>query len=112
MDLLFQQFSAKFSNIYGRSVYTKLYEKVEHSNALQKLCGISTIRGVPLSANDFMASALSIPYIAFKFDNKYQIMGALIELKIWNERINRFHFLLDEHRLHILAERIAARWLN
>jgi predicted MFS family arabinose efflux permease len=111
MERIYNQNKSRFINLYGNVKFEKLYNKVNESNAIIKLTGFTATSGLPPTAIDFIISANTIPYVMSRFSVGASIMASLIELKIWNETVNRYRQLVSEQRLTIIAEQIAARWI-
>lgn len=111
MERIFNQNRSRFISLYGNDKFDKLYNKVNESNALVKLTGITANKGLPPTANDFLGSANTIPYVVLRFNIGVSIMASLIELKIWNETVNSYRQLVSEQRLNVIAEQISVRWL-
>lgn len=111
MEGIYNQNKNRFINLYGRDKFEKLYQKVNESNALVKLIGLTVNRGLPPTALDFLNSSNTIFYVITRVNIGSSIMAALIELKIWNENVNSYYQLISEQHLGVIAERIAARWI-
>lgn len=111
MNGIYIYYKEAFINQYSIGKFEKLYKKVNESNALMKLTGLTVNMGLPPTSTDFFASANTIPYVMSRFSNKASVMASLIELKIWNETVNEFRQLISDDRLRIIAEQISARWI-
>jgi hypothetical protein len=111
MELIYNLYKSKFIEKYGIDKFDKLYRKVIESNALVKITGLSVQKGLPPTSTDFLLSANTILYVATKFDTYVSIMASIIELSLWNEKVNRLHRLVSEQHIAVIAERIVARWL-
>lgn len=108
---IYNQNKNRFISLHGQDKFEKLYKKVNESNALVKLTGLTVNKGLPPTANDFLSSANTILYVMSKVSLGASIMAALIELKIWNESVNSYHQLISDQHIVVIAERIAARWI-
>lgn len=91
----------------GRNKYDILYQKVLDSSILAKLEGMSIHGGQAPSAKDFCVLATNIWYISIKFDQKTNEMGALIALKIWNEKINSMYNMASDYEMYTKALNIS-----
>lgn len=111
MEIIYSEYKRKFIEKFGIVKFEKLYKKVEESNALVKLIGLSVQKGFPPTATDFEFSVNSILYIATKFDTNIVAMAALVELKFWNEKVNNRYCLVSDSHLRTISERIVSKWL-
>lgn len=111
MEFIYKEYKRKFIVKFDNDKFEKLYRKVDDSNALVKLIGLSVQKGLPPTATDFLLSANTILYVTTKFDNYVTLMASLIELKLWNEKVNKLHHLISEQHITVIADRIVARWL-
>lgn len=111
MERIYNYNKNRFISYYGTDKFEKLYCKVNESNAMVKLSGITVNTGLPPTVNDFLGSANTIPYVMSRFNIGSSIMASLIELKIWNETVNWYRQLVSEERINVIAEQISARWL-
>ncbi len=111
MEHIYNRNKEKFISLYGSDKFNKLYEKVNESKALLKLTGYTVNTGLPPTANDFMGSANTIPYVISRFNLGASVMASLIELKIWNDTVNNYRQLISNDHLKMIAELIAARWI-
>ena len=111
MERIYNHTKNRFISLYGSDKFEKLYNKVNESNAMVKLTGITVNTGLPPTANDFLGSANTIPYVMSRFNIGASITASLIELKIWNETVNRYRQLVSEQRLNVIAEQISVRWI-
>ena len=99
-DLYYIQKQNAFINEKGRNKYDKLYQKVLSSSILAKLEGMS------IHAEDFSMVATSNWSVFFKFDQMTTTMGALIALKVWNEKVNIRYGMADDYKLLRIANAI------
>jgi hypothetical protein len=111
MMRIYNQNKDRFLRLYGQEKFEKLYQKVNESNSLVKLTGLTVNKGLPPTANDFLNSANTILYVVTRVNIATSVMAALIELKIWNANVNSYHQLISDQHIELIAERIAARWI-
>lgn len=111
MEYIYNEYKRRFISKYNTEKFSKLYSKVEDSNVLVKLTGLTVQKNLPPTATDFLIAANSILYVITKFDNYVPIIAALILLKLWNEKVNKYHNFISEQHITVIAERIVARWL-
>lgn len=111
MEIIYNSNRNKFIGLYGSEKFEKLYRKVNDSQAIFKLTGYTVNTGLPPTASDFIGSANTIPYVISRFNLAASVMASLIELKIWNDTVNKHRQLVSEDRLRVLAEQISARWI-
>mgnify|MGYP005976339049 FL=1 len=105
-DLYYIQKQNAFINEKGRNKYDKLYQKVLSSSILAKLEGMSIHGGQVPGAEDFSMVATSNWSVFFKFDQMTTTMGALIALKVWNEKVNIRYGMADDYKLLRIANAI------
>ena len=105
-DLYYIQKQNAFINEKGRNKYDKLYQKVLSSSILAKLEGMSIHGGQAPGAEDFSMVATSNWSVFFKFDQMTTTMGALIALKVWNEKVNIRYGMADDYKLLRIANAI------
>ena len=105
-DLYYIQKQNAFINEKGRNKYDKLYQKVLSSSILAKLEGMSIHGGQAPGAEDFSMVATSNWSVFFKFDQMTTTMGALIALKVWNEKVNIRYGMADDYNLLRIANAI------
>lgn len=105
-DLYYIQKQNTFISEKGRNKYDTLYQKVLSSSVLAKLEGMSIHGGQAPGAEDFSMVATSNWSLFFKFDQMTTAMGALIALKIWNEKVNLRYGMADDYKLLRIANAI------
>lgn len=110
MEDIYKSCAARFIATKGLDKYNTLYTKIAESNEFVKFCGIIVQKGLPPTARDFIVSVATIWYVFRKFDQATNIMAALIELKLWNEKVNSKYNLVSEYQLVIIATRIYEQW--
>jgi hypothetical protein len=111
MEYIYNKNKEKYIRLHGSDKFYKLYQKVNDAKATTTLIGYSVnYRLVPNPA-DLIGSANTIPYVMTRFNIETSVMAALIQLKIWNEKMNQYHQLADDYRLNEIAEKIVARWI-
>lgn len=111
MESIYEQNKMKFIRLHGQYKFEKLYSKVENSNALRSLIGFSVNNFIAPNPADYIGSANTIPYVMTRFNIGASVMASLIELKIWNERVNSYNKMVDEERLREIAIKIAVKWI-
>ncbi len=111
MEEIFQQNKMKFVRLHGQQRYEKLYRKVEDSRALRSLIGFSVNNFIAPNPADYIGSANTIPYVMSRFNIGASVLAALIELRIWNERVNSYHNMANDERLREIAMKIAVKWI-
>lgn len=109
MQLAIESAIQKYIQLKGTAAYEKLYHKINESNALTEICGISAREKLPPTANDFVYKVTTMPSMLFVFDNAKLMIAAIIMLKIWNERINSFHHFCTEEIVDRIADQIASK---
>ena len=108
MDKVFETAKQKYSGMKSQADFEKLYSKIERSDALTEICGISVRRGLPPTVGDFTYKATMMPSIYITFDRAKATMAALIMLKIWNERVNSIYNFCTDSTIEMMAKRIVA----
>lgn len=111
MIYIYNQTKQRFIEKFGVEKFDKLQNKVNESNAIVKLMGLTVSKMLPPNATDFILAANSIFYVASKFDITVSVMAAMIMLRIWNEKVNENYHLISEQQLTLVSERIIARWI-
>ena len=106
MERIYEENKMKFVRLHGMNKFEKLYSKVENSNALRSLIGFSVDNFIAPNPADY-----TIPYVMTRFNIGASVMASLIELKIWNERVNSYNKMVDEERLREIAIKIAVKWI-
>ncbi|WP_347296965.1 hypothetical protein, partial [uncultured Bacteroides sp.] len=105
-NLYYIQKQNAFIEKKGRNKYDTLYKKISSSSILAKLEGMSIHGGQAPGAEDFSMVATSNWSLFFKFDQMTTTMGALIALKIWNEKVNLRYGMADDYKLLRIANAI------
>lgn len=111
MEQIYNRNKEKFISIHGSDKFYKLYQKVNDAKATATLLGYTVSLRLAPNPADLIGSANTIPYVMTRFNIGASVMAALIQLKIWNEKMNQYHQLADNYRLNEIAEKIAARWV-
>jgi|LSQX01.2.fsa_nt_gb hypothetical protein len=111
MEYIYNRNKEKYIRLHGDDKFYKLYQKVNEAKATATLIGYSVSYRLAPNPADLIGSANTIPYVMTRFNIGTSVMAALIQLKIWNEKINQYHQLADDYRLNEIAEKIAARWI-
>lgn len=111
MEYIYNKNKEKFISLHGSDKFYKLYQKVSDAKATATLIGYSVSYRLAPNPTDLIGSANTIPYVVTRFSIGTSVMAALIQLKIWNEKMNQYHQLADNYRLKEIAEKIVARWL-
>jgi len=112
MEDIFEQTKWRYINSKGLDKYERLYRKIQGSNALVKLSGLSVQKGMPPTAQDFLYVISLMPSIYFTMSNAESSMGALIALKLYNENVNSAYHMISDYQLADIARRIAAKWIH
>jgi len=105
-NLYYIQKQNAFIEKKGRDKYDTLYKKISSSSILAKLEGMSIHGGQAPGADDFSMVATSNWTVFFKFDQMTTTMGALIALKVWNEKVNIKYGMVDDYKLLRIANAI------
>jgi len=82
MKSIYNLYKNIFIGEFGEELFNRLYYKVNFSNALIRLSGLTINKSLPPNAMDFLESANRIPYVILKFNIGISVMASLIELKI------------------------------
>jgi hypothetical protein len=106
MEHVYNQQKARFIARNGQDRFDKLYRKISDSKTLAQLEGMSIHGGASPNANDFSVVATSNSMTFWGFSSESKIMGALIALKIWNEKINRVHSIASPFEISNIAMNI------
>ena len=106
MENIYNQQKAFFIARNGQERFDKLYRKISESKTLSRLEGMSIHGGTPPNANDFSVVATSSSSTFFGFSSDSKIMGALIALKIWDEKINRVYGFASQYVIDGIAMNI------
>lgn len=107
-DTIFEYTKSRYVQLKGQASYDKLYDKINRSDALTQLCGLSIRQGVSPTPKDFIYKATMIPSIYLTFDNAKSTMAALIMLEIWHEQVNRIYELCPIGVVEMMAKEIVA----
>ena len=62
-DTIFEYTKSRYVQLKGQASYDKLYDKINRSDALTQLCGLSIRQGVSPTPKDFIYKATMIPSI-------------------------------------------------
>lgn len=108
MSAIFEYAKQRYIQLKGQESYDKLYNKVNRSDALTQLCGLSIRKGIPPTSQDFIYKATMMPSIYITFDNVKSTMAALIMLEIWNEQVNLVYNFCPVVMVDIMAKDIVS----
>lgn len=111
MEHLYNTNKEMFIRMHGIDKFNKLYQKVNDAKATATLIGYTVSYRLAPNPADLIGSVNTIPYVVSRFNIGASVMAALIQLKIWNEKMNHYYQLADSYRLREIAEKIAARWI-
>lgn len=108
MTTIFEYTKQRYIQLKGQESYEKLYNKINRSDALTQLCGLSIRQGTPPTPNDFIYKATMMPSIYITFDNVKSTMAALIMLEIWNEQVNQIYNFCPVCMVEVMAQDIVS----
>lgn len=108
MPAIFEYAKQRYIQLKGQESYGKLYNKINRSDALTQLCGLSIRQGIPPTPQDFIYKATMMPSIYITFDNVKSTMAALIMLEIWNEQVNMVYNFCPVGMVDIMAKDIVS----
>lgn len=108
MPAIFEYAKQRYIQLKGQESYDKLYNKINRSDTLTQLCGLSIRQGIPPTPQDFIYKATMMPSIYITFDNVKSTMAALIMLEIWNEQVNLVYNFCPVVMVDIMAKDIVS----
>lgn len=85
---MFAEYRSYYINKNGISKYNKVHDNIQKSNKVSMLDGVSIRMKQAPTAKDYLNTLNTIPYFMFS-GNETCALGAIIAIKLWNERVNQ-----------------------
>ncbi len=97
-DQLFENYVNNFTAEFGSKKAIEISIKVRDSKKLNDQINRSMRGGLEFPPDIILNTLNTIPYFMFA-RGQTQAFAALLVLKVWNDKVNSVHFILDELRV-------------